>query len=251
MGECQPAVDSLKYFAEPLPQAFVCASGSNVGLLESFPVGKVRQVEMFPLCFEEFLMAAGRPRLLHAFRERRRGEAVHRKLWLLLLDHYFVGGMPEAVAHWFEMDGTVRERAEGVGRIHREIVDRYRRDFGKYAGKLHVQHIDAVFSNVPRQLAASGDGSVQRLRFRNAIERKRRYRELRGPIDWLEARSWSASAIPSRASRMCRSGRTRGRTSSSSTLFDVGHMLGLTYADRHAQDFAVRGYVARTSCKPS
>ena len=48
VGECQPAVDSLKYFAEELPRAFVCASGSNVGLLGSFPVGKVRQLEMFP-----------------------------------------------------------------------------------------------------------------------------------------------------------------------------------------------------------
>jgi len=42
VGGCQPALDSLKYFAEARPQAFVCASGSNVGLLDSFPVGKVR-----------------------------------------------------------------------------------------------------------------------------------------------------------------------------------------------------------------
>ena len=54
VGECQRAVDSLKYFAERLPSAFVCASGSNIGLLGSFPVGKVEQLELFPLCFEEF-----------------------------------------------------------------------------------------------------------------------------------------------------------------------------------------------------
>ena len=199
-------------------------------------------------------MAAGRPRLLHAFRERRRGEAVHRQLWPLLLDCYFVGGMPEAVAHWFEMDGTVRERAEGVDRIHRELVDGYRRDLGKYAGKLHAQHIDAVFSNVPRQLAASGDGSVQRLRFRKAIERKRRYRKLRGPIDWLEAAKLVRKCHPVKG-RPNVPLRAQARENIFKLyLFDVGllgHMLGLTYADQHAQDFAFRATSPRTSCEPS
>ena len=247
VGECQPAVDSLKYFAEVLPQAFVCASGSNVGLLDSFPVGKVRQLEMFPLCFEEFLMAAGRPRLLGAFRERRRGGAVHQPLWSLLLDYYFVGGMPEAVAHWFETAGSVRQRAEGVARIHRELVTGYRRDFGKYAGKLPAQHIDAVFSNVPRQLAASGDGSVRRFRFRDAIERKRRYRELRGPIDWLEAAKLVRKCYPVKDRPSALLWAQARPNIFKLYLFDVGllgHMLGLTYADQRAQDFAFKGYVA-------
>ena len=52
IGECQRAVDALKYFAERLPSAFVCASGSNIGLLRSYPVGKVEELELFPLCFE-------------------------------------------------------------------------------------------------------------------------------------------------------------------------------------------------------
>lgn len=247
VGECQPAVDSLKYFAEDLPRTFVCASGSNVGLLGSFPVGKVRQLEMFPLGFEEFLMAAGRPRLLRAFRERRRGQAVHQELWSLLLDYYFVGGMPEAVAYWLETAGSVRDRAEGVGRIHRELVTGYRRDFGKYADRLHAQHIDAVFSNVPRQLAASRDGSVQRYRFRDVIERKHRYRELRGPIDWLEAAKLVHKCHPV-------NGRPRVPLRAQARdnifrlyLFDVGllgHMLGLTYADQRAQDVSFKGYVA-------
>ena len=247
VGECQPAVDSLKYFAEALPQAFVCASGSNIGLLDSFPVGKVRQLEMFPLRFEEFLMAAGRPRLLQAFRERRRGQAVHQALWPFLLDYYFVGGMPEAVAHWFETDGSVRERAAGVGRIHRELVSGYRRDFGKYAGKLHAQHIDAVFSNVPRQLAASRDGSVQRYRFRGVIERKHRYRDLRGPVDWLEAAKLVLKCHPI-DTRPGAPLRAQARDNIFKLyLFDVGllgYMLGLTCADQRAQSASFKGYVA-------
>ena len=247
VGECQPAVDSLKYFAEDLPQAFVCASGSNVGLLDSFPVGRVRQLEMFPLGFEEFLMASGRQRLLEAFQERRRGQAVHQALWPLLLDYYFVGGMPEAVAHWFETAGRVRDRAEGVSRIHRELVTGYRRDFGKYAGKLHAQHIDAVFSNVPRQLASSQDGSVQRFRFRNVIERKNRYRELRGPVDWLEAARLVLKCHPVRGRPRVPLRAQARQNIFKLYLFDVGllgHMLGLTYADQRAQDVSFKGYVA-------
>ena len=247
VGECQPAVDSLKYFAEALPQAFVCASGSNVGLLGSFPVGKVRQLEMFPLGFEEFLAAAGRPKLLQAFRERRRGQAVHQELWPLLLDYYFVGGMPEAVAHWFETAGSVRERAEGVSRIHRELVMGYRRDFGKYAGKLHAQHIDAVFSNVPRQLATSQDDSVQRFRFRDVIERKHRYRELRGPVDWLEAAKLVRKCYPIKERPRVPLWAQARQNIFKLYLFDVGvlgHMLGLTCADQRAQDVSFKGYVA-------
>ena len=68
IGESQAAVDSLKYFAERLPNAFVCASGSNIGLLRSFPVGKVEGLTLFPFTFEEFLMGSGRAGLLEAYR---------------------------------------------------------------------------------------------------------------------------------------------------------------------------------------
>ena len=155
--------------------------------------------------------------------------------------------MPEAVAHWFDAEGGLRERAEGVARIHRELMAGYRRDFGKYAGKLHAQHIDAVFSNVPRQLAASEDGSVQRFRFRNAIERKRRYRELRGPIDWLEAAKLVRKCYPVKGRPSVPLWAQARPNIFKLYLFDVGllgHMLGLTYADQRAQDFAFKGYVA-------
>ena len=154
VGDCQRAVDSLKYFSEDLPYAFVCASGSNIELLESFPVGSVHHLELFPLCFEEFLMAKQNAKLLESFRERRDSKVVFDQLWLTLLDYYFVGGMPEAIMHWINDQDNLSERVSNVTRIHRELVMGYRQDFGKYAGKLHALHIDSVFSSVPRQLAA-------------------------------------------------------------------------------------------------
>lgn len=49
------------------------------------------------------------------------------------------------------------------------VMEGHRLDFGKYAGKLNAQHINAVFSNVPRQLASAHDGFVKRYRFRGFI----------------------------------------------------------------------------------
>ena len=187
VGECQRAVDSLKYFAERLPSAFVCASGSNIGLLASFPVGKVEQLDLFPLCFEEFIMAAQREPLLEMFRSRRRNASAHAALWPLLLDYCFVGGMPEAVTAWFEPDASALARTEKVVAVHRNLVDGYRRDFGKYAGRQHAQHIERIFDNVPVQLALNRDGSVARYKFKGVLPRQQRYRELAGLIDWLQA----------------------------------------------------------------
>ena len=167
VGECQPAVDSLKYFAEKLPRAFICASGSNLGLLDSFPVGKVHWLTLPPLCFEEFVMASGRDRLLAAFRERDRSPVVHDQLWELLLDYYFVGGMPRAVSYWF---GAAESHAldPGLQKTHSTLT-RVRNDFG--VCRRIAPHIDAVFTDIPRELAASRDGFRARYRFGTSLKK--------------------------------------------------------------------------------
>lgn len=58
IGECERALTSLKYFAEQAPTYFVAASGSNIGLLNTFPVGKVDQYYLRPLTFREFIYAS-------------------------------------------------------------------------------------------------------------------------------------------------------------------------------------------------
>lgn len=247
VGECQRAIDSLKYFAEQLPQAFVCASGSNIGLIDSFPVGKVQQLELFPLCFEEFLMAADQPRLLQAFQEQQKSQTIHQLLWSQLLDFYFVGGMPEAVTSWFRGGGSTHERTQNISRIHQDLITGYKRDFGKYAGKYHAQHIEAIFQNVPRQLAASQDDSVQRYKFKDVIAKKQRYRELQGPINWLEKARlvWKCHPIDGRPEVPLM---TRARANMFKLyLFDVGllgHMLDMTYADQINQGTSYKGYIA-------
>lgn len=247
IGDCQPALDSLKYFSELLPDAFVCASGSNIGLLKSFPVGKVEMLSMFPLCFEEFLMASGQPKLLEAFQNRRFSPGVHGKFWDMLLDYYFVGGMPKAVDSWFDGASGISGRVGRVQQIHRDLVEGYRLDFGKYAGKLNAQHINAVFSNVPRQLASGHDDSVKRYRFKDVIEKKSGYRDLHGPIDWLETAKLVRKCYPVSAKPEVPLVAQARQNIFRLFLFDVGilgHMLGLNYSDQRRQDFRFKGFIA-------
>ena len=94
-------------------------------------------------------MASGQTRLQEMFRARATSRTAHERLWSLFLDYTFVGGMPEAVAAWFDAGRGMAQRISDVETIHGDLVAGFERDFGKYAGPLHAQHIDAVFHNIP------------------------------------------------------------------------------------------------------
>lgn len=59
---------SLKYFCEDAPEYHVAVAGSLLGLTlhkgESFPVGKVNTLHMYPMTFDEFLLAKGKKQLV-------------------------------------------------------------------------------------------------------------------------------------------------------------------------------------------
>ena len=247
IGECQSALNSLKFFAESKPELYICASGSNIGLIDAFPVGKVHMLELFPLSFEEFLMASNQPLLLEQFKNVSRQEIVHQKLWQLFLDYYFVGGMPEAVATWFA-DGAegINARCQQVAKIHDDLLTGYSRDFGKYAGKVNAQHIEQVFQAIPQQLSQYVDDSVKRFRFSGVVEKKRGYKDLYGPIEWLEKSKLITKSYPISAPKSPLSA-YRKENIFKLFFFDVGllgHLLGLSYAEHKIQEFSYKGYLA-------
>jgi len=189
---CPRALTSLKYFSEELPEQAVCAAGSLLGVMlsgESFPVGKVAFLDLYPLSFEEFLLNSAEPMLYAAFAGLLSDEspslAVHNRLWDLLKQYYVVGGMPQVVAAFVSSDAQSIEALSLARMMQRGLLDAYMRDFNKHAGKVNAVHIASVFENIPRQLSANVDGSVRRYRFRDVVPGKRRYADLLGPIDWL------------------------------------------------------------------
>lgn len=249
IGECQAAVNSLKFFAEQKPEMYICASGSNIGLLGSFPVGKVELLALYPFTFEEFVWASGQAALVKAFDNMNMGKVAHDRLFSLLVDYYFVGGMPEAVANWFAgmETNSIVERTQRVSSIHAALIVGFERDFGKYSDKVSARHIHAVFNNVPRQLFRNVDDSVKRYKFKGVIEKKNRYQELFGPIDWLEKCRLISKCFPITSEPKSPLPALAKENLFKLFFFDVGllgHLLGLSYNDHREQGFSYKGYIA-------
>ena len=152
IGLCQNALDSLKFFSEERPDIAIIATGSNIGLLGSFPVGQVERYQLYPMGFEEFLWAndgeALTEEIAHASRDKL-SIPVHDRLWQLLLDYYFVGGMPSAVNEWVSSDRyeKILATTSAVREIQNNLILDYKNDFGKYsAGTSVVLQINCSFS---------------------------------------------------------------------------------------------------------
>lgn len=248
IGECPKAVTALKYFAEKAPTWFVAASGSNIGLLNSFPVGKVEQYNLRPLSFREFLWAANEPALLKAYETQTNSAAAHNKLFDKLTDYYFTGGMPEAVASWFaNTEKSIVERIAAVQKIHADLVAGYQRDFGKYAGKADAQLIEAVFRNIPSQLSAALDESVKRFKFKGIAERKSRYAEFESAISWLHQCRLVLKNHPLEGLPRAPLAAYQKDSMVKLFLFDVGllnHLLHTGYREIKQQGYEYKGYIA-------
>lgn len=248
IGECERAVTSLKYFAEQTPTYYVAASGSNIGLLNSFPVGKVEQHYLRPLTFLEFLHASQEQALIKAFENQVNTAAAHSKLFDKLTDYYFTGGMPEAVASWFDnKDISILERVGKITQIHANLVEGYRRDFGKYAGKVDAQLIESVFNSIPSQLSALMDESVKRFKFKNVFERKSRYADFESAIHWLSRCRLALANYPIEGQAKSPLAAYKKDNLVKLFLFDVGllnHMLGTNYKEIKQQGYQYKGYIA-------
>lgn len=248
IGECERAVTSLKYFAEKTPAYFVAASGSNIGLLNTFPVGKVEQYNLRPLTFKEFIDASKEKALIRAFETQASSPAVHSKLMDKLTDYFFVGGMPEAVATWYELkDSSILDRVERVSKIHDDLVQGYRRDFGKYAGKVDATLIESVFNSIPAQLSLVLDESVKRFKFKSVHDRKSRYNDFESAIHWLKCCRLALANYPIEGSPKSPLAAYKKENMVKLFFFDTGllnHMLGSTYKEIKQQNYEYKGYIA-------
>jgi len=248
IGECPRAVTSLKYFSEQASTMFVAASGSNIGLLNSFPVGKVEQHNLRPLTFREFLTASGENVLINAFESQANSAAAHIKLFDKLTDYYFTGGMPEAVQTWFDLtENSILDRVQAVNDIHSDLILGYQRDFGKYSGKIEATLIESVFTNVPSQLASVMDESVKRFKFKGVHERKSRYSDFESAIIWLDKCRLVLRNYPVDGTPRSPLAAYRKKNMVKLFLFDVGllnHMLGVSYKEIKQQRYEYKGFVA-------
>jgi predicted AAA+ superfamily ATPase len=155
---CPKALASLKYFTEKAPQYHIIAAGSLLGVAVnregfSFPVGKVERLSMYPMNFEEFLLALGEAALADAIRTAYENDTplpqnIHTMALNLYSIYLVTGGMPRAVLEYIE-----KKDFEFVRIIQRNILVDYEADMIKYSSPSESVKIRAVFASVPSQLA--------------------------------------------------------------------------------------------------
>lgn len=188
------SLTSLKYFQEELPQLAVCAAGSLLGLSlgqDSFPVGKVQFLDMYPMSFEEFLLAEGDKKSYEFLKfcsiKEAFPEIVHQHLWEQLKIYFVVGGLPEAVKTYVQYKDDLYLALKKVRQLQSDLLLTYLADMAKHSGKENAMHLERLWRNIPMQLAKEVDANVSKFKFKGVIPGIKRYSRLAGVIDWLQA----------------------------------------------------------------
>lgn len=155
---CERALTSLKYFCEQMPEHHIIAAGSLLGVAinrekYSFPVGKVNELNMYPLDFEEFLWAMNMEKLseeikVHYNTNEAMPEALHEVALEMYQKYFIVGGMPAAVVTFIETESFIK-----VQPVQNEILNEYLADMAKYADPTTSIKIRACYNSIPAQLA--------------------------------------------------------------------------------------------------
>ena len=181
--ECPEAILSLRYFHEQMPTLAVIAAGSLLEFAlnsEEYrsPVGRIQFLHLYPLSFQEFLNAMGETILLDFLHEVKFSDefelAVHEKLLNLYKDYLIVGGMPEAVKVYTETKDFIK-----VKQIQLSLLQTYRNDFSKYAGKVKQKYLEKVFYSIHTMLG-------KKIRY-SEIDRETPSRELKNAVELLDS----------------------------------------------------------------
>lgn len=180
--EAPRGITALKYFQEKAPQYHVIAAGSLLGIAmhknDSFPVGKVDFMNLYPLSFYEFLNAIGEKKMVDLLQAKdwTMLTMVRAKFEERLRQYYFVGGMPAAVLA-FVNDGDLNK----VRTIQKSIIEAYERDFSKHAPAIEVPRIRMVWHSIPSQLSKENRKFIYGM-----IKEGARAKDFELAIEWLK-----------------------------------------------------------------
>ena len=193
--ECPNILSSLKYFCQDYREIPVIATGSMVriklqrethkrGARDNdkflFPVGKINQMTVYPMTFDEFLMNSNQM-LFDAVRNAyERRQPLERQIHELAMEHVYkyllMGGMPEAVEAYID-GGSLLESRE----ILKALYDNYLADMELYqASQESVLRSRALFQNIYRELNRESKNFSPGL-----IEEKSKTRDYATSIQWL------------------------------------------------------------------
>lgn len=146
--QCPKAIMALRYFYEDMPQIPVIAAGSLLDFQLNeipFPVGRVELLEMYPMSFEEFLMATDNEKLIRYVNspELPVSNLIKQKIYSEMMNYYWVGGMPACVREFVDS-----KNYKEVRKIQRDLIYTYQQDFAKYNPRVNSDCLMDILNKV-------------------------------------------------------------------------------------------------------
>jgi predicted AAA+ superfamily ATPase len=158
------AITALRFFYEKRPNLHVIASGSLLDFAientPSFGVGRIEYLYMYPLTFNEFLLASKEELLLSQIQKATPflplAEVLHHKALRLFKEYLCIGGMPEIVSEYLNKDSSAiaannSTRLQQVSFNLGNIITGYSDDFSKYKKRLKIEYIEETFRSTALQ----------------------------------------------------------------------------------------------------
>ena len=180
--EAPKCITSLKYFCEKAQDYHVVAAGSYMGIAMrkqdvSFPVGKVNQLTLYPMCFSEFVRATKGDALADVLEaaDMKTLTGVSDVLVKCLKEYLVVGGMPEVVNSFKDNSDFSQART-----LQQHILDDYDADFSKHAPARILERMRLVWKSLPSQLARENRKFIY-----GALRSGARARDFEESLQWL------------------------------------------------------------------
>lgn len=166
--ECPSILKMMKHFCEKRRDIPVIVSGSLVRTRIHhdskktnkkflFPVGKINQLYVFPMTFDEYLMNYDENKYIYVKNHYVSKEAIdpiiHKELIDDFITYMFVGGMPEAVDTFLTYKNDKIKAFKMVSKKIREIYDNYLDDMGLYQTSTEsIIRSKLIYGNIYKQL---------------------------------------------------------------------------------------------------
>lgn len=185
--ESEELISDLKYFCEEHNNVRIICAGSLLGVKlkrfsKSFPVGKVWRLNLYPMDFEEFLMAFNENMLIDYMKEcfinNKPMDILHDKAMYYYRNYLITGGMPESIMNMVKINNDYINYDK---EIITNIIESYFDDMKKYVESTsETLKIRRLYNSLPNQLA----NTSHKFQY-SKIEKNAKSREYEVPLDWL------------------------------------------------------------------
>ena len=186
--ESEELIRSLKYFNESEEPFKIICAGSLLGVKlkrmhTSFPVGKIKMINMYPMDFEEFLIANGNKGLIDEIYKCYNSNIpmdsmLHEKALDLYRLYLCIGGMPEAIKNLLNNNKDILKFDKS---IIEDIIQSYLNDMNKYVqNKSEAIKIETIYKSIPAQLGNQSNKFQY-----GKISSNARKRDYETALEWL------------------------------------------------------------------